>query len=56
MALLLRILINIFDSILGIIPPNNKLDASRSISDEVEPNETIIQGMRMFAPRKVFLK
>ena len=26
---------------LGIIPPNNKLDASRSISDEVEPNQTI---------------
>ena len=34
---------NIWDSILGLIPPNNKLDASRSISDEIEPNETINQ-------------
>ena len=38
-----KIWMNIWDSILGIIPPNNKLDASRSISDEVEPNMDINQ-------------
>ena len=38
-----KIWMNIWDSILGLIPPNNKLDASRSISDEIEPNETINQ-------------
>ena len=38
-----KIWLNIWDSILGIVPPNNKLDASRSISDEVMPNETINQ-------------
>lgn len=38
-----KIWMNIWDSILGIIPPNNKLDASRSISDEVEQNDTINQ-------------
>ena len=38
-----KIWMNIWDSILGIIPPNNKLDASRSISDEIEPNDTINQ-------------
>ena len=36
-----KIWMNIWDSILGLIPPNNKLDASRSISDEVLPNEII---------------
>lgn len=36
-----KIWLNIWDSILGIVPPNNKLDASRSISDEVVPNDTI---------------
>ena len=38
-----KIWMNIWDSILGLIPPNNKLDAARSISDEIEPNETINQ-------------
>lgn len=38
-----KIWLNIWDSVLGIVPPNNKLDASRSISDEVMPNETINQ-------------
>ena len=36
-----KIWMNIWDSILGIVPPNNKLDSSRSISDEVEPNQQI---------------
>ena len=36
-----KIWLNIWDSILGIVPPNNKLDASRSISDEVLPNDAI---------------
>ena len=38
-----KIWLNIWDSILGVVPPNNKLDASRSISDEVEPNMDINQ-------------
>ena len=38
-----KIWINIWDSILGIVPPNNKLDAARSITDEVVPNQTINQ-------------
>ena len=51
-----KIWLNIWDSILGIVPPNNKLDSTRSITDEVLPNKEInkILQMKYGIPLKVF--